>query len=565
MLESWDVASVRAFGDRPYEWVTATARFAVSPDTPGNDRIADLPLAPRAADGKVRFTADVRLLRPTSGGSGRALVVIPNRGRIGPVPFSADAPMTPGALDVPAAGDGFLLDRGWTIAWCGWQWDVTDGLALDAPVADVEPGWLRLEFRPDRVERDHALSDSGPMFRYTDYPTAGVDDPSAVLTVRTTPMGTPRTVPRSQWRFTSPTRFAVDGGFQPFHWYELTYRSGFAPVVGTGLLAVRDVAASLRTDHSHVFAYGVSQSGRFLRHFLHEGLNLAETGEQVFDGVFAHIASARRGEFNSRYAQPALTHPLNPAYGPPYDSAGLLARQRALGGVPKLMLTNSAWEYWRGDGALVHQDPHTGDDLPEDPSTRAHLLSGTDHLGAMPQLKALLPVANPVHGLDPSPVLRALLVQLVDWVCDGVEPSPSQVPRRADGTAVTRSSVLDAFPSAARPDVEHLPWTPAVDPDSSALPLELGEPLVALVSAVDERGNEIAGIRLPEVAVGAAAYTGWNPRAPVDGLPEVLYEMVGSLLPATGAASPVTAEAVVEALIADRFLLADDRDRALPR
>jgi hypothetical protein len=72
-----------------------------------------------------------------------------------------------------------------------------------------------------------------------------------------------------------------------------------------------------------VFASGVSQTGRVLREFLFEGLNAGEQGEQVFDGVLAEIASARRGEFNRRYAQPSLLHPMMPEYGPPYDTSSL--------------------------------------------------------------------------------------------------------------------------------------------------------------------------------------------------------------------------------------------------
>jgi hypothetical protein len=567
VLESMREITVEPYGERPYEWVTAGATFAVDPAAPGNDRIIDLDLAPRDDDGRVRFESDVRLLRPTGAGNGRVLLVVPNRGMTGAVPFSTGAAVPPAPGQAPPAGDGFLLDRGWTIAWGGWQWDILRErgfLGLAAPVCEVGPGWLRVEFRPDRAEDEHALSDSGPLFRYTDYPTADVADPDATLTVRTSPMGPKQPVPRSEWRFTSPTRFAVDGGFQAFHWYELVYRSGFAPVVGTGLLALRDLGAHLRRSHEHVVAFGVSQSGRVLREFLYEGLNVDEQGGRVFDGVFAHIASARRGEFNRRYGQPGLTHPLTPGYGPPYDTTALLARQRSVGGVPKIVLTNSAWEYWRGDGALVHQDPSSAADLPEDPDARAHLISGTDHIGPMAQFKALMPVANPVQALDPGLVLRALLVQLEEWVADGTEPAPSQVPRQSDGTAVDRADVLAAFPAAARPDLEHLPWTPTLDAAASGWPLALGERLVALVSAVDGTGNEVAGIRLPALAAGTAAFTGWNPRKHVDGLPEVLYEMLGSRLPGLAAEPDEAAvRAAAEALVVARFLLPDDLDRAV--
>ena len=572
MLESLHVSSVRPYGVRPYEWVVGVATFAVDPADPANARIVDLPLAPRDQDGKVRFESDVRLLRPTGSGNGRALVTVPNRGMLGVLPLSADAAFAVDTHQAPEAGDGFLLDDGWTLAWCGWQWDVLrqqGGLGLDAPRAEVTPGWLRVEFRLDTAEAHHALGDSSSFFQFASYPTANLEDPEAFLTIRSSPLGEKRTVPRDHWRFTDETHFEVDGGFQPFHWYELVYRSVFAPVVGTGLLGVRDFAASLQDSNDHVFAFGVSQSGRFLREFLFDGLNLDERGRQVFDGVLAHVASARRGEFNRRYGQPSLTHPLTPGYGPPYDNAGMLERQRASGGVPKLILTNSSWEYWRGDAALVHQHPHTGADLPEDPDVRAHLLAGTDHWGPFP-IKDLLPVANPVHHRDETPVLRALFVQLVEWVCDGVAPTPSCVPRLSDGTAVERSEVLSVFHDCALPDPEHLPWTPAIDPGSTSWPLELGEPMVALVSAVDSTGNEVAGIRLPEVAVPLAAYTGWNPRVHIDGLPDVLHEMSGSRLPLPSAVTMPdrttherAARAAAKALVAARFLLDRDIERTV--
>jgi hypothetical protein len=540
VLESLEIRDTSPLPGWPYEWVVATARLAAAPDAPENERVTDLSLAPRDPDGLVRFDADVRLLRPTTGGNRRVVVVVPNRGMTGGVPFSLDGQLQMQPASIPDPGDGFLLEQGWTLAWCGWQWDVArdEGyLGVSAPLADVEPGWLRIEFRLDAAQADHPLSDSSPFFRFTEYPTVDLDDPDAVLTVRETPLGERRVVPRDHWRFSDAVTVELDGAFLPFRWYELGYRSDYAPVAGVGLLATRDVGAHLRQSHDHALAYGVSQSGRFLRQFLFDGMNVDEHGRRVFDGVFAHIASARRGEFNCRYAQPGLTHPLNPGYGPPYDTAHLLERQRSLGGAPKLFLTNSAWEYWRGDGALVHQDATTGSDLPDDPDARNYLIAGTDHMGAY-AIKEFMPVANPSHLLDASTVLRALFVRLDRWACDGQPPPPSQVPRRADGTAVERSAVLDSFHGVAKPDLDALPWTPMIDPATPAWPWSLGDPQVALVSAVDATGNELAGIRLPAVAVPAAAFTGWNPRVLQRDLPNVLYEFVGSLLPLQSNAPP---------------------------
>ena len=65
----------------------------------------------------------------------------------------------------------------------------------------MPPGWMRLEWRADAASDGHALSFSAPevdslpgaesLFTFTDYPTVDVDDPDAVLTVRTSPDAEP--------------------------------------------------------------------------------------------------------------------------------------------------------------------------------------------------------------------------------------------------------------------------------------------------------------------------------------------------------------------------------------
>src|ERR1700744_1436872 len=171
--------------DTRYEWVEATVNFAVDPENPANKSIFDLEHAPRDADGLVRYDADLRLLRPVDGGdipsNGKMLFVVPNRG----VPTYA-----------PWFKNGFLLERGWTIASCGWQWDVQRGpalLGLTAPQAEVPAGFMRLEWRSDKASDVHELSFSAPeleslpgaevLFNFTDYPTVDVNDPEPLLTV----------------------------------------------------------------------------------------------------------------------------------------------------------------------------------------------------------------------------------------------------------------------------------------------------------------------------------------------------------------------------------------------
>jgi hypothetical protein len=573
------VESIEPFpGWDGYEWVRATAEVAVDPDCDASRRIVDLGRAARGRDGLVTFDADVRVLRPTGGGNGRLLCVVPNRGMLGGVPFSVGAPESP-VPEPPHPGDGLLLQQGWTVLWCGWQWNVLDGVGLRAPVVDVGPGWLRVEWRHDVAEAELQLSDSS-VFRFADYPTADVDDPDAVLTVRTSPDGERVVLPRDRWRFTDATHIALDGGFEPFRWYELVYRTQLCPVVGAGLLAFRDVAAAVGADFDHTFAFGVSQSGRFLRQLLWEGLNVDDHGRQVFDGMLVHLAGGRRGEFNHRYANPSYTHVIGFSNLPPFSTTELLSRQRELGGVPKLLEVNTAWEYWRGDGALVHLDAVSGDDAPEDPASRVYLLAGQDHLQS-PAWKADSPVANPVHTLSAWLVLRALFRALERWVVDDEPPPPSRVPRHADGTAVARDAVLARFGHALRPDPSVLNVTRRLDlgPDADAgigrWPLRAGEPFVALVADVDEDGNERCGVRVPEVAAPVAAYTGWNPRRPIAGLPDVLYEFVGSCLPfppgrATVAerypdeqAYEAAALAAAAALVDEGFALDVDRDRAV--
>jgi len=311
----------------PYEIIRGIARFAVDPNDAANARIVDLGLV-ESSDGLVRSEADFCIIRPAPGTGARKLIyVVPNRGLTGSLPFSSDLTQAWGDPTHIDAGDGFLLSRGWTIAWCGWQWDIhrdLGGMGFAAPEATRQgkpiEGQLRVEMRSDAPFADHALSDSSLLFTFESYPTADIDDATAVLTVRDSVHGPRTVIDRARWRFARVTDNGVvadaehvwlDGGFEPFRFYELVYRTNRCPVVGAGLLAIRDFVSFLRAAPArdsnpcagavdHTIGFGVSQSARVLRQFLREGCNVDESGRQVFDGVFAHIGGGRTGEFNHR-------------------------------------------------------------------------------------------------------------------------------------------------------------------------------------------------------------------------------------------------------------------------
>lgn len=560
----------------PYEKIAGIVRFAHDPDHPRNRDITDLGRAPRNVGGLVESWADFYLLRPVdpSRGRRRLLLDVPNRGRKVALGMFNSTARSPDPTTREDFGNGFLLRQGYTVAWCGWQHDVPrrDGLmALTVPVAPGVSGLVRCQFRPNVATDVLPMAD-----RYHHpYPAADLEDAAARLTVRAHGGAPVEVVPRSRWRFArrDGDRLVPDArhlhfvdGFIPGHIYEFVYRAIDPPVVGLGLLAVPDVAAWLRyapaaegnpcaDELDGTYVFGVSQSGRFLRHLLYLGLTDDESGRPAFDAVLPHVAGARRGEFNLRFGQPSLnaTRAVGSLFPFTADTQvdpvpgardGLLARLAARGRVPKIVLTNSSAEYWRGDCSLIHTDVKGQHDVEPPDGVRVYLFAGTQHTpGALPPLEA-----DPNTGgrglqrfnvVDYAPLLRAALVNVDRWVREGVEPPPSAFPRLADGTALRAESAAAVFrriPGVRFPDRVVRPARLDFGPDiergiASTLPPTVGEGFPTYVSAVDEDGNEVAGIRPPELLSPLGTFIGWNPRHPEQGAPGDLMSMMGSTLP----------------------------------
>lgn len=566
----------RSFGDvGPYDRLNGTVTFCVDPEHEANREIVDLKLAPRDADGHVRFTSDLCLLVPhdPACGNRRLVVELPNRGRkLVPRYVNRAAPHLP-SPEIPV-GDGWTFRHGYSVAWIGWQHDVyrSDTLmGLQAPEAliDGKPirGQVIVEIQPNVPERARLLANR----LHRPYPTFDIDDRSARLLVRDLPYGENTELPRSTWRFAreedgrvipSAEHVYLESGFEPGRIYSVIYTTEGAPVVGTGLLAFREIASFLRYDQGswnplagaidRVYGFGVSQTGRMIRHFIYLGLNLDEEGRMAFDGLNPHVAGARRGEFNHRFAQPSVQP--TPSFGhlfpfadrefaDPYGtgSDGLLKRQRANGGMPKVIYTNTAAEYWRGDGSLMHTDPTGERDLDDEPETRKYLFASTQHgPGSLPPGRQ-----SPDEGDTGShdfnvvayqPLLRAAWVNLDRWVSEDIEPPPSVHPRLADRSAVKNREVIEhfrAFPHVVLPDPEKLPVIRALDLGSrrnegiGTYPAKPGGIYPAYVSNVDEFGNETGGLRLPDLAVPLGTFTGWNVRDAETGAIGQIMKMQG--------------------------------------
>jgi hypothetical protein len=218
--------------------------------------------------------------------------------------------------------------------WCGWQHDIpaVDGLMrIHVPEAQSAAGpvsgKLLVSFQPNAPGQVQLLSDRA----HRPYPSNNLHDPDAILLVRGADDAPPQVIPREQWSFAKieagqvvadAAHIYLAAGLVPGKIYHVIYTTTGAPVIGLGLLTARDIVAFLRHgsaqqgnpcagDIEHAYAFGASQSGRYLRQFLYLGLNEDEQERMVFDGLLVHIAGGKRGgDFNQRFGQPSASlHP----------------------------------------------------------------------------------------------------------------------------------------------------------------------------------------------------------------------------------------------------------------
>jgi hypothetical protein len=522
--------------DAGYERIVGKVYFSVDPKLAPNRIIADIGLAPRNAEGKVEFSADLYMLRPLdpTNRNGTAFVEIPNRGGKG--------------IGVFDLGDHFLLDQGFTLVWVGWESDVPPKpglLRIDAPIAtnngQAIHGLVRSEWEGTQRVTTIPLGDRDEL----GYPVADAQDPANKIFVRETIEGERRLIPREQWTFADPTHVTMAAGFDPGKIYEVVYNAKDPVLVGLGPTAVRDTVSYLKyggvdtpidsfhKDIQRTLGIGFSQSGRFLRTFLYDGFNQDEKNRRVFDGVWASIAGAGRGGFNARFAQPSrdgnpFFNIFYPVDVPPFsDEGGLLANAIRTNTVPKIFYTNGSYEYWGRDASLIHTTPDGKQDLAPAKETRIYFFPGSRHgAGSLPPRH---PEAQNLDSPnDYSASMRALLIAMQAWLKDGKQPPASVYPQIAkDQLVPVGAYAFPKVPGIATPRYNRRAFRLAF----SIEPPSVGTPFPTLVPQVNLDGNETSGIHMPEIQVPLASYTGWNLRSSKIGAPDQLFTQAGSWIP----------------------------------
>jgi Alpha/beta hydrolase domain len=557
-----------------YEQVAGRAFGELDPRLPGNAIIQDISLA-KDADGRVRYVVTFLILKPVDmqRASGLMWHDVPNRGRVFPM-----------APQERALGDVMLASA--------WQGDNAGATAVRPTASVAGMQWLQVpaargvtgEVLGRIVNRSGKASQ--PLIVQTNpvpYKPVNLDSTGSRLVSRggenmRGDVFDELVIPPGDWAWArcdasnpfpgtpDPTQICLKTGFDAARLYQVVFTAADPYVLGIGFAAWRDVAAFFKNSAGadnplagaikHSIARGVSQSGNFLRGWLHLGFNRDETGGRVHDGMWPIIAG-RRIALNFRWAQPDgvlelyqagsegpqwwSPHP-DPVRGLP--AAGILDRCTATNTCPKIIEHFGSAEVW----ALKLTPEWVGADgkadLPLPDNVRRYYIASTNHGGGaggfdtslpgagLPKTGASCPGNNfgtgvlPANPVPHAQTVNALRVHFRNWVMKGTPPPPSRYPMLANGTLAEAHKAAIGFPTlpgmratVPEPDfimpVHDYDWGPqfnAVDGSGipSMAPPRIKQVLKMFAPKVDVDGNERGGVPVVLLDAPLGTYLGWN-------------------------------------------------------
>ncbi|MBM4255331.1 MAG: hypothetical protein FJ147_05475 [Deltaproteobacteria bacterium] len=434
-----------------YEKLTGRVFGEVEPDAPENIEIVNLDKAPKAANGRVAYSAALYILKPIDQTKGNSKIFygVTNRGNKIDLVLLNNAPhneQTNNPTTLADIGNEFLMRQGYTIVWSGWQAQGKNGAQC---CVDPKPGMMHAEL-PVPMNGNQAIigtvrdlfvgqQQSNPPEHQTatlSYPVINHTSHQMKVEVRAKAEGEPpQPIPSCVagtkvlrcWSFVDEQTIRLSPGFESGYLYEVSYTAKNPTVLGLGFAITRDVVSFLRyhrtDDHKtpnplhrneqtlgieKVYALGISQAGRYLQEHLANGFNQDEQKRIVFDGLLIDIAGAGKTFTNFAFGQPGRTRGAHQdydfpenwfpfAYGSQVDSFtgkqdGLLRNDTGKVGDgfdPLVMVTNTATEYWRKSASLLHTDAQ-GNDVTVPDNVRLYFFASTQHFPLFPQMTTSL-------------------------------------------------------------------------------------------------------------------------------------------------------------------------------
>jgi len=592
-----------------YEQVAGRAFGELDPRDPRNAIITDIDLA-KDADGKVRYAASFVIMKPVdmSRASGLMWHEVPNRGRVFPY---APQEQAFGDIDLASAWQG---DNAGATA-VRPKATATGMQFLQVPVAKGPNGtpitgevFGRIVNRSGKNSQELWVQTNPVPYKPVSLDTAKSKLVSRGGETLRGDVIDEKMIPASDWAWAKcdvntpfpgtpdPWQICLKDGFDKSRLYQVVFTAADPYVLGIGFAAWRDVGLFFKTAAAddtgtpnpiakkvmHSIARGVSQSGNYLRAWLHLGFNQAEAsmgGVMVHDGMWPIIAG-RRISLNSRWAQPDGVLELYQAgsEGPQWwlpapdpvrglPAAGILDRCTATKTCPKIIEHFGSAEVW----ALKLTPEWVGTDgkadLPLPDNVRRYYIASSNHGGgaggfdasipgaALPKTGASCPGNNYGTGvLPPNPVphtqtVNAIRVHFRNWVMKGTTPPPSKYPTLAQDLLAEANKSAIGFPTlpGLRPTIPEPDFVnPVLDYDfgpqfnyldgsgvPSIAPPKIKQVLKMYAPKVDADGNERGGVPVVLLDAPLGTYLGWNVTA-ADNTPfhkDQLCDYVGGMIP----------------------------------
>ncbi|HVZ60273.1 MAG TPA: alpha/beta hydrolase domain-containing protein [Terriglobales bacterium] len=539
----------------PYEFLIGKAYGELDPKASNNAGIVNLDNVAVNARGHVEYTVDVTILKPVdiNKGNGRLIYDVINRGHekaLSDLNLSKFSSIGPADVKDPATG--YIMKRGYTVAWSGWE-------AEDSSETS-RPGLLKAKFpvamkdgKPiTGITREEVsnVPAGAPVTKLLTYPAATTDQSAATLTVRQLERDPRKPLPASSWKYVDAKHIAITAapGMDREAIYEFIYPATDAVVEGMAFPAVRDFVEFARyaekdstgtpnplhtaTPFKAVLAVGISQSGRFLRDMVYLGFNADSTGKKVFDGALSAVSGSRKTNINTQFAQPgrfSRQHEDHDFAGDqfPFTYAttkdpisgktdGIQIKCSKNNTCPKFMHIDTTTDVYQGRVSLVFTDP-SGKDVALPENVRMYLPTGVPHESDLIDPGLGTPergtCERPKSPLQYRHYVRALFTALDAWVTEGVAPPPSRHPSFKDHTLVTVEEAGKTWPT-----IPGFPFSPLINrlrlmDYSSEPPKAVGGEYPVFVPRNNADGNPIGGIEPPEITVPIGTYSGQNIRA----------------------------------------------------